>query len=279
MPRRSPVWRRLLDHSSAALGLAVLSVLVLGAILAPVLARDTPEAQDLGQALLPPSREHPLGTDELGRDIYSRILYGARISLGFSGLTVLASAAVGATIGIVAGYYGGWLDEVIMRLIDILLAFPGILLAVTIVGVLGTGLGNVLLAIAIYITPGFARVGRGVALSVKQNEYIEAARSIGARNRAILLKHILPNCISPLLVQATLRVGTVILLTSGLSFLGLGPKPPTPEWGLMLSTADDYLRVAPHVSLVPGAFIMLAVLGVNLLGDALRDVLDPQQAT
>lgn len=163
-----------------------------------------------------------------------------------------------------------------MRLTDIILAFPGVLLAVTIVAVLGSSMINVLIAVGIYITPGFVRVSRGTALAVKQNEYVTAARSVGVHDGGILLRHILPNCLSPIIVQSTLRVGSVILLAAGLSFLGLGPKPPTPEWGLMLSTGRDFLRVAPHVSVIPGAAIMLAVLGFNLLGDALRDVLDPQ---
>jgi len=276
LPRRGRFWRRLLRHRSALLGLALIAALTAAALLAPVLAPHDPADQDLARILEPPSVQHVFGTDELGRDICSRILFGARISLAGSVLTVLASSAVGTAIGLFSAYYGGWLDEAVMRFTDILLAFPGVLLALTMVSVLGTGLGYVLLAIAIYIVPGFARLVRSVVLAIKQREYIEAARAVGASHGRILWRHILPNSLSPVLVQSTLRIGTVTLLISGLSFLGMGPKPPTPEWGLMLSTAKDYLRVAPHASLVPGAAIMLAVLGFNLLGDALHDVLDPR---
>lgn len=273
---RPGVVRRLLAHRAGLLGIVLVALLAVMAAAAPWLATEDPAAQDLSRALQPPSRQHWLGTDELGRDIYSRIVHGSRLSMTLSVLTVAVAATVGTLIGITAGYFGGWFDEVIMRLTDIILAFPGVLLAVTIVAVLGSSMINVLIAVGIYITPGFVRVSRGTALAVKQNEYVTAARSVGVRDGGILLRHILPNCLSPIIVQSTLRVGSVILLAAGLSFLGLGPKPPTPEWGLMLSTGRDFLRVAPHVSVIPGAAIMLAVLGFNLLGDALRDVLDPQ---
>jgi len=269
--------RRLLHHRSAVLGLVLISLLTALALFAPVLSPSNPAAQNLAQALQPPSMRHLFGTDELGRDICSRILYGARISLAGSVLTVVVTAAVGTIVGLVSGFYGGWLDEVVMRFTDILLAFPGVLLAVTMVSVLGSGLGYVLLAIGIYIMPGFVRISRSTVLAVKQREFIEAAHAVGASNGRIIFRHVLPNSVSPVLVQATLRIGTVILLISGLSFLGMGPKPPTPEWGLMLRTAKDFLRVAPHASLVPGVAILLAVLGFNLLGDALHDVLDPRQ--
>jgi peptide/nickel transport system permease protein len=274
---RGRLWRRLMRHRSALLGLSLVSLLAALALFAPFVSGYDYADQDLSNMLQPPSLGHLLGTDELGRDIWSRIAHGARISLTFSALTVLVSTAIGTVVGLFTGYYGGWLDEVVMRFTDILLAFPGVLLAVTVVSVLGTGLQYVLLAIAIYITPGFVRVARSAVLAVKERQFVEAARAVGAGDRRILARHILPNILSPILVQSTLRTGSVILLISGLSFLGMGPKPPTPEWGLMLSTAKDYLRIAPHVSLVPGAAIMLAVLGFNLLGDALRDVLDPRQ--
>ena len=275
--RRRPLWRRLLRHSSGIIGSMLVLLVILGGLFAPLLSRYDPTIQNLSNALKSPSAEHFFGTDELGRDIFSRVLYGARISLSFSCLTVIISAILGSVLGIVAAYYGGWLDEIIMRMTDIFLAFPGILLAVAIVGVLGGDMKNILIANTFYIAPGFVRVARGAALSVKNNEYVEAARSLGANNRSIIFKHILPNCISSMLVQSTLRIGSVILLTAGLSFLGLGPKPPTPEWGLMLGTGRAYVRIAPYVSVIPGGAIMLAVLGFNLLGDALRDVLDPQQ--
>jgi peptide/nickel transport system permease protein len=267
----------LIAHKSGIIGLTLVCVIVFGAFSASIISSYDPTAQNISNSLKPPSREHIFGTDELGRDIFSRIFYGARISLFYSCLTVMISVLIGASLGIIAAYYGKWLDEIIMRLTDIFLAFPGILLAVTIVGVLGGDLRNILIANSFFIGPGFVRVARGAALSVQNNEYIEAARSIGASNKTIILSHIIPNCMSPILVQSTLRLGTVILLTAGLSFLGLGPKPPTPEWGLMLGTGRAYLRIAPHVSVIPGGAIMIAVLGFNLLGDALRDVLDPQQ--
>jgi peptide/nickel transport system permease protein len=271
------LWRRLMHHRSAWLGLGLIALLASLALFAPLVSGYEYADQNLTNMLQPPSLNHWLGTDELGRDIWSRIAYGARISLTFSALTVVVSTAIGTVIGLFTGYYGGWLDELVMRFTDILLAFPGVLLAVTVVSVLGTGLQYVLLAIAIYITPGFVRVARSAVLAIKERQFVEAARAVGVGDRRILARHILPNILSCILVQSTLRTGSVILLISGLSFLGMGPKPPTPEWGLMLSTAKDYLRIAPHVSLVPGAAIMLAVLGFNLLGDALRDVLDPQQ--
>jgi peptide/nickel transport system permease protein len=271
------MWRRLVHHRSAVLGLALISLLAFLALLAPVIAPYGQADQNLSQMLLSPSLGHLFGTDELGRDIFSRILFGARISLVCSVVTVLASTTIGTIVGLFSGYYGGWLDELTMRFTDILLAFPGVLLAVTVVSVLGTGLVYVALAIGIYIVPGFVRIVRSAVLTIKQREFIEAAQAVGARDSRIIFRHVLPNILSPILVQATLRIGTVILLISGLSFLGMGPKPPTPEWGLMLSTAKDFLRVAPHVSLIPGATIMVAVLGFNLLGDALRDVFDPRQ--
>jgi len=274
---RRPTWRRLVTHTSGIIGLILIFFVAMGALLAPVLAVHDTSTQNLGNALKAPSAEHFFGTDELGRDIFSRILYGARISLFYSIFTVLISVGIGGALGIISAYYGGWVDEVIMRVTDIFLAFPGILLAVAIVGVLGGELRNIVIANSFYIAPGFVRVARGAGLSVKNNEYVEAARSLGANAGSIIVKHIVPNCLSPILVQSTLRLGTVILLTAGLSFLGLGPKPPTAEWGLMLGTGRAYLRVAAHVSLIPGGAIMIAVLGFNLLGDALRDVLDPQQ--
>lgn len=264
---------RLLKNSSVAIGGAILLIMASLAILAPWLATESDNAINLIGALQPPSAEHPLGTDDLGRDIYSRILWGARLSLGYSVLTVLVSACVGIALGMFGAYYGRWADEILMRVLDVLLAFPSVLLAVTIVGVLGTGMQNVLLAIGINIIPGFARLTRASVLAVKEHEYVDAARALGAVDGRILFRHILPNALNPLIVQATLRIGTVILLSSGLSFLGLGPQPPTPEWGLMLNAGKDYLRTAPHLSIVPGTAIMLTVLAFNLLGDGLRDVL------
>lgn len=273
---RRGLLRLLSRHHGGLLGLTIIIVFVLAALMAPWLASFPADEQDLGRALRPPGWPHLFGTDELGRDIFSRVLVGARISLGFAVIIVLMASTTGLTLGMLAGFYGGLLDEVVMRIVDILLAFPGFLLAIAIVSVLGGGrLANVAIALAIYIVPGFARLTRAAVLAERNREYVEAARALGARDGAIMRGHILPNVLSPLLVQASLRMGTVILLLSGFGFLGLGPKPPTPEWGLMLATGDDYLRTAPYLALFPGVAIMLAVLGFNLVGDALRDALDP----
>jgi peptide/nickel transport system permease protein len=268
--------RRFVRHRGGVVGLALVALLGAAAALAPWLAREPADRQDLGRALEPPSLAHPFGTDELGRDLWSRIVHGARISLGLALLIVGAAAGVGLALGLAAGFRGGLLDEAVMRLTDVLLAFPGFLLAIAIVSALGGGnLWNVALALTIYVVPGFVRLVRAAALAERGREYVEAARALGMAEGLIARRHVLPNVLSVLLVQASLRMGTVILLLSGFSFLGLGPRPPTPEWGLMLATADDYLRTAPHLSLVPGAAIVLAVLGFNLAGDALRDALDP----
>jgi peptide/nickel transport system permease protein len=269
--------RRFARHRAGLAGLALVALLALAAALAPWLAREPVDQQDLGRALLTPGRAHPLGTDELGRDLWSRIVHGARISLGFAVAIVATAGSAGLALGLAAGFRGGLLDETVMRLTDVLLAFPGFLLAIAIVSALGGGnLFNVALALAIYILPGFVRLVRAAALAERGREYVEAARALGMADGAIARRHVLPNLLNVVLVQASLRMGTVILLLSGFSFLGLGPRPPTPEWGLMLATGDDYLRTAPHLSLVPGAAIVLAVLGFNLVGDALRDALDPR---
>jgi peptide/nickel transport system permease protein len=269
--------RRFARHRAGLVGLAIVTLLALVAVLAPWLAREPIDEQDLNRALEPPSARHPFGTDELGRDIWSRILHGARISLGFAVVVVGAAAAAGLVMGLFSGFYGGALDELVMRVTDVLLAFPGFLLAIAIVSALGGGnLVNVAIALAIYIVPGFARLTRATALAERHRDYVGAAVALGAGDAAVMWRHIAPNIASTLLVQSSLRMGTVILLLSGFSFLGLGPRAPTPEWGLMLATGDDYLRTAPHLSLVPGMAIVLAVLGFNLVGDALRDALDPR---
>jgi peptide/nickel transport system permease protein len=253
---------------------ASLAVLAVGA---PWLVLETPDQQDLARALTRPGFPHVLGTDELGRDIWSRIAFGARISLGAAVLIVAGAATIGLIIGLASAHYRGPVDEVLMRLTDVLLAFPGFLLAIAIVSVLGSGsLFNVALALTIYIVPGFARLVRASALAEGTRDYVDAARALGASDLRLMTRHLLPNIIGTLLVQVTLRLGTVILLLSGFSFLGLGPRPPTPEWGLMLATGNAYLRTDPHLALVPGLAIVLAVLGFNLVGDALRDFLDPQ---
>jgi peptide/nickel transport system permease protein len=263
-------------HHAGLLGIAIVATLALLALGAPWLALEPPDQQDLGRALTRPSLPHVLGTDELGRDIWSRIAYGARISLGAAILIVAGAAAAGLVMGLASAQYRGVVDETLMRLMDVLLAFPGFLLAIAIVSVLGSGsLFNVGIALTIYIVPGFARLVRATALAESARDYVDAARALGASDLALMARHLLPNIVSTLLVQATLRMGTVILLLSGFSFLGLGPRPPTPEWGLMLATGNGYLRTDPHLALAPGMVIVLAVLGFNLVGDALRDLLDP----
>jgi peptide/nickel transport system permease protein len=268
--------RALVRHKAGLVGLAIVAGLALVALGAPWLVAAPPDEQDLGRALRRPGAGHPLGTDELGRDLWSRTAHGARISLGFAVVIVAGAAGAGLVMGLASAHYRGLVDEALMRATDVLLAFPGFLLAIAIVSVLGSGsLVNVAIALTIYIVPGFARLTRATALAEGARDYVEAARALGASDLALMARHLLPNIVGTLTVQATLRMGTVILLLSGFSFLGLGPRPPTPEWGLMLATGNGYLRTDPHLALVPGTAIVLAVLGFNLLGDALRDLLDP----
>jgi len=246
------------------------------AVLAPWLSPCPPNEGDLTKRLQAPSREHLLGTDPLGRDLLSRVIYGARISLQIQIVAVVIAMVIGTFLGMVGGYYGGTLDHILMRFMDILLAFPGIFLAISIIAVLGPGLTNLMLAAGIYSIPQFARIVRGSILSLKEKEFVEAARAVGERDFDILFRYLLPNSMAPIIVQTTLRMATFLLTASGLSFLGLGVQPPTPEWGAMLSNARAYLITAPHVATVPGLAIMLVVMGFNLFGDGLRDSLDPR---
>lgn len=257
-------------------GLAVVLALGVLAGVAPWVAPYDPLATDLPNQLQPPSANHWLGTDLLGRDILSRLLYGGRATLITALAAVGISATLGVVLGLVAGFYGGFVDSCLMRLVDVLLAFPRILLALTVVALLGVGLGNVMVAVGIAGISGYARIVRGVVLSAREQPYVEAARLIGCRTRRILLRHVLPNVMAPIIVLATLDIAHALLSASSLSFLGLGAQPPTPEWGLMLNEGRAYLRVAPWVTTVPGVTIMLAVLGVNVFGDGLRDALDPR---
>ncbi len=268
--------RRLLRHRGALVGAVILLVIVLTAVFAPVIAPYDPTDVGVGPALQGPTREHLMGTDTFGRDVFSRVVWGAPISIQVGLIAVAISASLGILVGLVAGYYGGWVDNLLMRLVDILLAFPGILLALAIVAVLGISLPNLMIAVGIGGVPSFARLIRGSTLAVKENLYVTVAQALGAPDRTIMFRHILPNVISPIIVYATLRVAFAIIATSSLSYLGLGAKPPTPEWGVMLSDGRDFLRVAPWVATFPGAAIMLTVMAINLLGDGLRDVLDPR---
>lgn len=267
---------RLMRQKTALLGLVIVSILLLTALLAPLLAPCDPLAQDLPNRLQAPSAEHPFGTDAHGRDILSRIIYGTRISIQVGVIAVGISLIFGTLLGAVSGYYGGKLDLVVMRAIDIVMAFPYILLAIAITAMLGPGLTNAMIAIGVVGIPIYARVIRGVVLSVKAMEYIEAARVNGCSNFRIIFRHVLPNCMAPLVVQATLGVGTAILDAAGLGFLGLGAQPPAPEWGIMLNQGKEVMQIAPWVIMFPGIAILLVVLGFNLLGDGLRDALDPR---
>ncbi|OGP73301.1 MAG: hypothetical protein A2V86_16320 [Deltaproteobacteria bacterium RBG_16_49_23] len=270
------VWRRLKRNRAAMMGGMIVFLFVFVAILAPWISPYPPNEGDLSKRLKPPSKEHLLGTDALGRDQLSRVIFGARISLQIQVVAVFIALIIGTLLGMVGGYYGGTFDNLIMRLMDILLAFPGIFLAISIIAVLGPGLNNLMLAAGIYSIPQFARIVRGSVLSLKEKEFIEAARAVGENDLNILFRYLLPNSMAPIIIQTTLRMATVLLTASGLSFLGLGVQPPTPEWGAMLSTARAYMITAPHVATVPGLAIMLVVMGFNLFGDGLRDSLDPR---
>lgn len=259
------------------IGAGLITVFLLMAALGPAVAPFSPIKVGAGPLLQPPSTTHLFGTDALGRDLFSRVLYGARIALGMAAFGVTVSAALGAGLGAGAGYYGGRLDQAVSRLMEVWLAFPGVLLAIIIVARLGPGLANTTIALGIVGVPVFFRLMRSTTLSARRACYVEAAQSVGARDQRIMLRHILPNVGSPLIVLFTMRLGILILSGSALSFIGLGAQPPQPEWGALLAAGRDYLDVAPWLALWPGLCITLTVVGLNLLGDGLRDALDPQQ--
>lgn len=269
-------WRSIRRKPGAIGGIVILVLLALTALAGPLAAPHDPLEARLEVSFGSPSRAHPLGTDELGRDTLSRLLFGARVTLLIPLVSVSAALAIGSAMGIVAGYKGGVADDLLMRFIDMLLAIPSFLLAVAVVATIGPGLVGVILAVGVASIPPFARIARGATLSVVQEEYVAAARSAGGRDIRIMARHVLPNVSAPLIVQASLRMATGILLSSGLSFLGLGPQPPAPEWGLMLSNAKDYLTSYPWLAFYPGAAIFLVTISVNLVGDGLRDALDPR---
>ncbi|MGQ0568662.1 MAG: nickel transporter permease [Armatimonadota bacterium] len=273
------VWRQFRRNRAAVVGGCVVIVLALMALFAHALAPYDPILVLPDQRLQPPSGAHPFGTDELGRDVLSRAIFGARISMTVGLISVTVALVIGVTLGLVSGYLGGWADNVIMRVIDVLLAFPGILLAIVIAGALGPGLRNVMIAVGIFSMPSYARVVRASTLSVKEQDYIEALRALGASDPRIVFRHILTNVFAPIIVLATLGIATAILSAAGLSFVGLGAQPPTPEWGAMLSQARPYLRNEWWMATFPGLAIMITVLAVNLLGDGLRDALDPRLRT
>ena len=266
----------LVRQRGAMLGLLILAALGTMAVAAPWLAARDPIRTAAREALQPPGARFLLGSDQFGRDVGSRVVYGARVSLLVGVISVSIAVALGAPLGLVSGYYGGRLDALIMRVMDVLLAFPGILLALAIVSVLSPGLGNVMIAVGLSAVPGYARVVRATVLAAREHLYVEAARALGGRDGGILVRDILPNVVAPLIVTATLGLGGAILSAAALSFLGLGSQPPQPEWGRMLSEGRDYLREAWWISTFPGLGILLTVLAMNLVGDGLRDVLDPR---
>lgn len=270
------VGKRLLQNKMAVIGMTILGIIIFAAIFAPYIAPHDPIKQNILARYKAPSSRYLLGTDELGRDILSRIIYGARYSLLIGVISISIALLLGIFLGVVAGYFGGRIDLLLMRLVDILLAFPYILLAIAIVAILGPDLQNAMLAISIVNVPRFARIIRSSVLTIKENEFIQAAKALGASDLRIIVRHLLPNCLGPLIVQSTLSMASAILSAAGLSFLGLGAQPPTPEWGAMLSDARSALQIAPWVVTFPGLAIMLNVLGFNLLGDGLRDALDPK---
>ncbi|EWG11521.1 nickel transporter permease [Cytobacillus firmus] len=268
--------KALIRNKMSLVGGSIVFIYIILAVLAPLISPYDPYEIDLVNKLQPPSADHIMGTDDKGRDIFSRILYGSQLSLAVGFVSVFIGALFGIVLGIISGYYGGWVDTIIMRFIDVLLAFPGLLLALAIVSALGPSLINVMIAVGVFSIPTFARIVRGSTLSVKKMEYVDAIRVLGASDLKIIFVHILPNIMSPIIVQGTLRLATSILSVAGLSFLGMGAQPPTPEWGAMLSDGRDFLFTAPHIALFPGIAIALIVLGFNLFGDGLRDALDPR---
>jgi peptide/nickel transport system permease protein len=276
---RSPLviaLRRFRRSRSGLLGFGILLAVILSAIFAPYLSPYDPLALSPTEAGQPPSLNHPAGTDRFGRDILTRIIYGARISLHVGLISVSIAGVFGSLLGLSAGYFGGWIDATISLLINILLGLPGILLALVILAVLGPGLQNVMIAVGISAIPGYARLIRGNTLIVKEQEYVVAARALGASHSRIILAHILPNVLAPIIVLSTLGVASAILVGASVSYLGLGAKPPTPEWGVMVNDGRNHLRQMWWLSTMPGVAIMITVIGLNLLGDALRDALDPR---
>lgn len=271
------MWYSFKKRKVAVLGLIIVLIYVLIAIFATKLAPFDPLKQDLAHMLQSPGGDHLLGTDEVGRDLLSRLIYGTRISMRIGLQTIAIGFCFGAPLGVIAGYFGGKVDMLIMRAMDVLLSFPQMLLAMLFTSVLGTNLDNAILAVGLCNIPRFARTARSETLSVKGNEYIEAAKALGARNTRIIVSHVFTNILSPLIILATLNFGNAIITCAGLGFMGIGAQPPTPEWGAMLSNGRQYLLIAPHVTTITGLVIMFLVLGLNLLGDGLRDVLDPKQ--
>lgn len=272
------IWCRLKKNKQAMLGLCIFCVILLVALTADFLVDYNTDVikQDIGNKLQTPSAEHWLGTDGYGRDIFSRLIYGTKISLTIGVVTAIAALLVGGIIGAIAGFYGGKIDNILMRIMDIFLSMPSVLLAIAVIAALGTGLVNIMISVAISFMPIYARVVRSSILIIRNKEFVEAARAIGTNDFRIISRHIIPNVIGPVIVQATLGVGEIIMTAAGLSFLGLGIEPPMPEWGAMLSEGKEYIRYLTYLVIFPGLCIMLTVLSLNLFGDGLRDALDPR---
>ncbi len=268
--------QKMIRDPAAFSGLMIILLVIIAAIFAPYLAPHSPEPVDLGLKLLAPGHDYPLGTDALGRCLYSRLLFGARVTLQYSLSILVVIMLIGIPLGLLSGYLGGIVDSFIMRVADTILAFPNLILALVLVGILGPGLFNVMLALALVSWVGYARIVRGMVLSVREKEYIAAARVCGTSTAALIRRHIVPNILPPLIVLATLDLGKLILAIATLSFLGLGAQPPVPEWGAMINEARPYLQTVPRLMLAPGISIAVTVLGFNLLGDGLRDLLDPR---
>lgn len=279
-PPRVNEWRRMrrvfLSRPLVVFGLVVITMFILVAILAPLIAPYDPFEPDLTSALSGPNSQHWLGTDPLGRDTLTRIIYGTRTSLMIGLIVVGIASMVGMGVGTIAGYYGGWAHTIIMRFIDALMSFPMILLALVVAALLGSGIKNVIIALSIAMMPGYARVMCGQVLSIKENDYVMAGRSLGASNVRIMLRHVVPNCLAPLIVMITMMLGGVVLAEAGLSFLGIGITPPTAAWGSMVNDGRQYLLTLPILSFAPGIALMLLVFGFNMVGDGLRDALDPR---
>jgi peptide/nickel transport system permease protein len=269
-------WRRFRRNKFALAGLAIVVILILVAFLAPYVSPHDPNLQDLPSRRAVPGAKFLLGADEFGRDILSRTIFGARVALRVGVVATGMGLAAGVAVGLIAGFLGGWVDEILMRAMDILLAFPYLLLAIAIASALGPGELNTQIAIAVWTLPSFARLIRGSVISLKEREFVEAARAMGAGNQRIIWRHLLPNALSPIIVYGTLFVARAIMMEAALSFLGLGVQPPTASWGNMISAGRNYLRLAPHIATVPGLAIAITVLAFNLLGDGLRDALDPR---
>ena len=272
------IWSRFKRNKMAVVGLVILVIMILVAIFANQIADFETRAisQNIPNRLAPPSAEHWFGTDEFGRDIFARIVHGTRVSLQVGVISVGIALIIGGFLGALAGFYGGLTDNVIMRIMDVFLAVPGMLLAIAIVAALGSSMTNLMVAVGISSMPIYARIVRASVLSVKDMEFVEASRAIGAKNMTIIMSHIIPNSLAPVIVQATLGVAGAILATAALSFIGLGIQPPNPEWGAMLSSGRAFMRDHPHVVMFPGLFIMFTILVLNMIGDGLRDALDPR---